>query len=858
MIKRLLSAFIAVGVMAANLPKVDFTSNAATTISISPFNKYEINDGIFEGWGTSLCWWANRVGYNDVLTQKAAEAFFGDSGLRMNIARFNIGGGDNPSHTHITRTDSNMPGYTVYNNGTATYDWSKDANQRNVLLKAIDACSEDLHVEMFSNSPPYYMTKSGCSTGGSDPNKNNLKDDCYDDFAEYLATVCEHYEKDWGVKVDSVEAMNEPYTNFWGQYSAKQEGCHFDIGNSESTIIEELQKSMQKRGLNDVIICGTDETSIDTQISAFNALSNNAKKALSRIDTHTYGGSKRSELKNLALQNGKNLWMSEVDGNGTAGSNAGQMSAGLWLAQRMMDDCNGLNPSAWILWQVIDNHISSVGYNGNKDKGMVNTNGGFWGLAVADHDKNEIIYTKKYYVFGQFSRYIRPGFTMLETGGSTVAAYDEKNHQLVIVALNASGSNNSVDFDLSQFNDIGDKVEVIRTSGDINSGENWKNLSPISTSNNGFSASLLANSVTTFIVDGVYAPEKLSLTEIPLNKSMVTGSDAWKGSANDCTKVVDGDTSTYFDGVSNGWVQIDLGQTYDLSAIAFAPRSGYEFRSVDAKIAVSTDGVNWTTVHSIDSQPSSRLNYITKLSTNKNIRYVRYFVPEGAPKNPYNKDSSYCCNIAEIKVYGEISGMDNRIPLNKDMVTGSNPWGGSSNDCTKVVDGNTSTFFDGVGNGWVQIDLGKNYKISTLAYAPRSGYEYRCIDGEFSGSTDGVNWTKIAVISQISGSGMQYINFENPADFRYIRFQVPDGKPQNSSNKDNVYCCNIAEIAVYGEESSAIGDVNGDGSVDISDAVTLQKYILTSQSNIAIDCDLNGDKLIDIFDLAALKKIIIS
>ena len=176
-------------------------AQAAENVVVSPYNVYEINDGVFEGWGTSLCWWANRIGYSDSLSQQAADLFYGDDGLRLNIARFNIGGGDDPSHTHITRTDSNMPGYTKYNNGNVTYDWSADQNQRNVLMKSIEAAGDDMIVEMFSNSPPYYMTNSGCSSGGKDPNKNNLKDDYYDDFAEYLAEVCLHYEKEWGVDI---------------------------------------------------------------------------------------------------------------------------------------------------------------------------------------------------------------------------------------------------------------------------------------------------------------------------------------------------------------------------------------------------------------------------------------------------------------------------------------------------------------------------------------------------------------------------------------------------------------------------------------------------------------------------------
>ena len=43
----------------------------------------------FEGWGTSLCWWANRLGYSDVLAQKSADLFYGEDGLRLNIMRYN-------------------------------------------------------------------------------------------------------------------------------------------------------------------------------------------------------------------------------------------------------------------------------------------------------------------------------------------------------------------------------------------------------------------------------------------------------------------------------------------------------------------------------------------------------------------------------------------------------------------------------------------------------------------------------------------------------------------------------------------------------------------------------------------------
>lgn len=832
---------------------------AADTIVISPYNAYEINDGKFEGWGTSLCWWANRVGYSDSLSEQSAEAFFGDSGLRMNIARYNIGGGDDPSHNHITRTDSDIPGYTKYNNGQVTYDWNADSRQRNVLMKSIDACTDGLIVEMFSNSPPYYMTKSGCSSGNTDGGKNNLKDDCYDDFAEYFATVCDHFKNEWGVNIHSVAPMNEPYTNYWYAGSPKQEGCHFDIGNSESLVITELDKAMNRHGLGDVLISASDETSIDTAIDAYNALSADAKKAVGRIDTHTYGGSKRSQLKELALKSGVNLWMSEVDGGATAGKDNGQMGAALWLAERMAVDLNGMNPSAWILWQAIDKHICAAGFNGKKDSGMPDINTGFWGLAVADHDNNNIILTKKYYAFGQFSRYIRPGFTMLNVSGNNVAAYDEENDQLVIVCVNTSGSNRDVDFDLSQFDSIGKSAQVIRTSGDVQTGENWKELSPVAADENGFSDTLLANSVTTYIINDVDM-QSMKLEEIPLSANMLTGSESWKNdSATDFTKTVDGDFSTYFDGLGNGYVQINLGAEYDLSAVGIVPRFGYAYRCVDAVIFCSSDGKNWTEAYTIKNQPFEGLNYFTHLSSNKKIRYIRYQTPAGVPTNPYNTDNSYCCNIAEIKAYGTLSGIDNKIPLTAEMVTGSAPWNNSSNDCSKVIDGKNDTYFDGVGKGWIQIDLGKKYNITGIGFAPREKYEFRCVDAVISSSADGVNWTELYTVNDLPSAGMNYVTLNTPANLRYVRYQVPEGSPANSYNQDNVYCCNLAEIALYGTESAfVIGDANDDGSLTISDLLMVQKWLLgygelTNWKN----ADLLEDEKIDVYDLCLLRKELI-
>ena len=484
----------------------DFHDENRTLFIIDAEKGSPFHNGIFEGWGTSLCWWANRIGYSDTLSQKAADLLFNaETGLGMNIARYNIGGGDDPTHNHITRTDSMMPGFWTLDETTGqhVFDGTKDENQRNVLLRAMAACGSSFIAEAFSNSPPYYMTESGCSSGAIHASADNLRADQVDAFAEYLAQVVLYYKEHYGITFQSISPMNEPNTTYWGAYSPKQEGCHVTPGANQSALLLATKKALEAVGLGDVLLAGTDETSTVTAGRSFEKLSDEAKAILDRIDTHSYKIGKFEELQALAVDHGKNLWMSEVDGDMVLGSHSGEMGAGLWLANKMISDIQGLMPSAWILWQGIDNHISSQGYMGNQDSGMPDLSRGYWGLTVVDHDQQEIYLTKKYYAFGQLSRYIRPGYRILTTTNQGIlAAYSEEEQKLVIVAVNVEETDVEAGFPLAGFLFGGGTAQVIRTSQE----ENWAELPPIPAQQDMLRATLAPYSITTFIIDNITLP----------------------------------------------------------------------------------------------------------------------------------------------------------------------------------------------------------------------------------------------------------------------------------------------------------------------------------------------------------------
>lgn len=533
--KKIISILLSLALLPA-IGVMNVSAAGGETIRLNPSDASPFNNGEFQGWGTALCWWANRIGYSEKMTQQAADLFFSDEGLGLDIARYNLGGGDNPEHNHINRSDSKVPGvwetFELSEDGkdvkSITYDITNDQKQLNIAKAALEA-NPDLYFEGFSNSAPYFMTVTGCTGGGDPASSNNLKDDMYDDFGKFIADATKLF-KDNGIVFQSYSPMNEPDTNYWGVNSPKQEGCHFDPGASQSKAITETRKALDEAGLTDVLVAGMDETSIDKSVANLDKLTGEAKTDLGRIDTHTYSGSKRAQLKAKALEMNKNLWQSEVDKGGD----------GFTLASMIIEDMNGMQPSAWVMWDIVDFHKdsnfvdpttdnkteadNSVSYTcttSYKDFGTGSMKtGSLWGVGMADHDNEKIELTNKYYAYGQFTKYIEPGMTIIASSNSTLAAYDKKTGKIVVVALNNGSSDKNVTFDMSDFSKTGAKAQVIRTNA---SSEKWAKQTDIDVANKKFDATLKAKTITTYVIEGDGTP--VDYISISGSNTIVAGVD---------------------------------------------------------------------------------------------------------------------------------------------------------------------------------------------------------------------------------------------------------------------------------------------------------------------------------------------
>ena len=425
----------------------------------------------FKGFGVSLAWWANVVGgWDSTTVNEICTLLTSSSELNMNYFRFNIGGGDTAAHNHM-RTDARMPGYKT--SRTGSYDWTADANQRNILKK-LYALKSNAHYEAVSYSPPYWMTVSRCSSGEANGGSNLLDAD-YTTFADYLTEVVKHYKDSVGVTFSMLSPVNESFSNWW-KANGQQEGCYFSQANQETLINAIYDKLTAKNMLSYCKIIAMDANSINEAYSGLNGyVSSGVISKVNAISTHSYAGTQRAGLYNAATAQGKEVWQSE---SGPLWVNVWGIDNHLVMASRIIDDLKNMKAVAWADWQALDG-------------------GDVWGLIRYDDTNKTYVKGKNYYVRKQFSKYIKPGYTVVYSNESTIAALNPANNELVVVLVNADTTGSkSYKLDLNLFASTGSSASAYRTS----STEDCAQLSSISISNNIFSYSAPARSVTTFVI----------------------------------------------------------------------------------------------------------------------------------------------------------------------------------------------------------------------------------------------------------------------------------------------------------------------------------------------------------------------
>jgi galactan endo-1,6-beta-galactosidase len=403
--------------------------------------------GVWQGWGVSLCWWAKIFGERDDLadwlyTMQDAVTV-GDwrlPGLGMTVARYNAGATtfNEVDGRRMVRSKTILPFRQIHafwldpkqpDPDSAGWDWTADANQREMLRKARERGAT--HFELFANSPPWWMCANDNPSGATRGEHENLIREYRDEFAHYLAMIARRARDHWALPFTSVAAFNEPSSNYWVA-DGKQEGSHFSP-RSQIEILPLVRAALDREGLQAVALSASDETSYDHALAAWRAYPPEIKDLVERVNVHGYQGRSgdRAGL-DLAVrvEAGKPLWNSE---------HGDPDASGLDMARNFHRDMHRMQPVAWCYWQAVDGGLGGKGGSG-------------WGLLDGDLLEGRLLRDNpKAYVFAQYSRHIRPGMRILgQADPDAVVAFDESAGRLVVAVLNPEDRPRVLRVDLSR------------------------------------------------------------------------------------------------------------------------------------------------------------------------------------------------------------------------------------------------------------------------------------------------------------------------------------------------------------------------------------------------------------------------
>ncbi|MDR1426631.1 MAG: Ig-like domain-containing protein, partial [Bifidobacteriaceae bacterium] len=365
----------------------------ATPVTITPNPWYASEP--FDGWGTSLVWFANATGsYPEELREPFYQAVFGEDGLALNIARYNIGGEDASDVVDYLRKGGAIDGWWAEDpdgalglyGGTPTtqanraailaawdpedpthYDFNADQTQRWWLQRLVEDGTAT-KIEAFVNSSPWFMTNNGWVYGNGNSTNGNLNSDpaALAKYVGYLDTVVKYLENTYDFQFTTLEPFNEPSLS-WGATNGpnRTDSCRA-VGVNTCQEGQKVTPAVQASALaalanrlaldpsDPTLISSPDDTSPDVMTSTWNSWPAAAKAIVDQLNTHTYGQNQRLRARDISKAADKPLYMSEIEGNWAGSWNPLSMGNGLGIAQRMIDDVRELESNAWVLWQPVE------------------------------------------------------------------------------------------------------------------------------------------------------------------------------------------------------------------------------------------------------------------------------------------------------------------------------------------------------------------------------------------------------------------------------------------------------------------------------------------------------------------------
>jgi glucuronoarabinoxylan endo-1,4-beta-xylanase len=350
------------------------------------FNKYRQK---IDGFGASNAWLTYGLKVLPQALQDSLWEFLFDpvKGLGLSILR------------------NRLPPNVFTEAGVFNLDWDIKYNQIQFnLLKSRYGLNK-----LFTSpwSPPAYMKDNNNEIQGK------LKKESYRDYANYLANYVIEYKNRFGIDVYAISIQNEP------DWKPTYESCEFTSEDFIDFLVNHMGPVWEEKGLTTKIIVGE---SLSFNEKLLVPILNNplARKYVDIVGVHLYADPTAKPFP-VSKSFGKTIWMTESSGK-IDNFVDNSIDSALNFIKIVHDDLVITEVNAWLFWWMSNLVETSVHF------------------VYINKEENRIVKKNNGYVFGHYSRFIRPDFERVDATANPandvyLSAYRniEKDNLIVVV-----------------------------------------------------------------------------------------------------------------------------------------------------------------------------------------------------------------------------------------------------------------------------------------------------------------------------------------------------------------------------------------------------------------------------------------
>jgi len=341
-------------------------------------------------------------------------------------------------------------------------------------------------------SPPAWMKINNDTVDDDDspkPERNRLRRDRRDDYAEYLTRYVREYRERFDIELFAISPANEP------EVSAAYQSCTWGAADLRDFIKQYLKPALDRQRVSVRLIAP--ESLAWSELAHAAPIENDPEtNALVQIiGLHNYNVDPATNepvvtaeavAQTRALK--KRIWLTEIS---TLDPDDSSMRDALMWAKTIHKHMVVAGTNAWLWWWGVLGEATGAHYGTGQ------------GLIYFRHEDGTYSARKRFWCLAHYSRFLRPGALRVDTTASPVdgvyvSAYrsqDQSTPTLVIVAINTTASEQPVVVGLS--NVAVDALQPYVTSDSLDLAE----TSSIAVTNGEAALTLAPRSVTTLVGD---------------------------------------------------------------------------------------------------------------------------------------------------------------------------------------------------------------------------------------------------------------------------------------------------------------------------------------------------------------------